>query len=138
MVYNTSYFTAACIFCVLVAAHLCAHTHSSLNEAELIKVRMKSTWILTTAWAKSNTMFTGLIPRECSCRLLQSAGKKTWSSTYCAYLECLFQDWHLWGTRFIKVHNCVSTKPSLRLQSSRDDFYNQTEFQKLSMQVILS
>lgn len=28
-----------------------------------------------------------------------------------------FQDWHLWRIQFVKVHNCVPPKPSLRLQS---------------------
>lgn len=61
----------------------CDCTHSSFNKWNRSKSQWKSTWMLTTARAKGNMMFTGLIPRERSCRLSKLTGEKTWSLSKC-------------------------------------------------------
>ena len=46
--------------------------------------------MLTTARAKSNTMFTGPIPRERSCRLSRLTGKKRLSNKVSCYGKFFF------------------------------------------------
>lgn len=53
----------------------CDCAHSSFNKWKGSKSERRSTWMLTAVQAKGNMMFTGLIPRECSCGLDKLTGE---------------------------------------------------------------